>query len=141
MQFVYNPEGADPRSWDFQPHKLMSPEVEVIERHTKMTYAEWVDACGRGSFLALHGLLYVLLKRTIPTLRWDDVQFSMEDLSWELSHDEKVDLVAEMEKADAAGELDRVGQEQLAELKAEVEAADDGPTSTDEGEVETPLGG
>lgn len=89
MQFVYKPEGADPTKWEFNPERLMSPEVEAIERHTGMTFGEWADAVGKGSAVAIHGLLYVMLKRKHPTLKWDEVVFCMADIDFEMDPDEQ----------------------------------------------------
>lgn len=93
MQFVYAPEGVDPIKWEFEPTRLMNAEVEAIERHTGLTFASWVEACGNSSVLAFHGLLYVYLKRRQPTLKWDDVQFCMAEISFELDDTEKSNLV------------------------------------------------
>jgi len=102
MHFVYQPEGADPLKWDFDPTRLMNPEVEAIERHTGLTFGAWVEAVGNSSVLAFHGLLYVYLKRTTPTLKWDDVQFCMADVSFDLTDDEKAQLVRTLvDKRDA----------------------------------------
>lgn len=88
MQFVYKPEGIEPRKWVFDPNRLMSPEVEAIERHTGLAFGEWMEQVGRGSFTAIHGLLYVLLKRQHPTLKWEEVQFCMADIDFEMSPEE-----------------------------------------------------
>lgn len=88
MLFVYKPAGAEPRSWEFDPDKLMSPEAEAIERHTGMDYSEWAQRVGSGNMLALHGLLYVMLKRADPTLRWNQVQFSIGEVDFELTDEE-----------------------------------------------------
>jgi hypothetical protein len=85
MQFVYKPEGATPRTWEFDPNRLMNPEAEAIERHTGMTFGEWAEAVTKGSILAVHGLLYVLLKRSAPTLKWDEVQFCLAEVEFELA--------------------------------------------------------
>lgn len=97
MLFVYKPEGATPRKWDFNPQKLMSPEVEVIERFTGLSFSHWIEAVGEGSFTAIHGLLFVLLKRQAPTLKWDEVQFCMDDIDFELEPHEKAQLRKELE--------------------------------------------
>ena len=91
MLFVYSPEGADPKKWPFDPSKLMSPEAETIERHTGMTFAEWGASVPKGSMLALHGLLYVLLKRSDPTLKWDSVQFCLAEIDFELEPEDEED--------------------------------------------------
>ena len=105
MKFVYKPEGADPREWEFDPARLMSPEVEAIERHTGLAFAEWIEAVGKGSFLAYHGLLYVLLKRSVPTLKWDDVQFCMADLDLQLNDEEQAELVTRLLAKRDAGDI------------------------------------
>jgi hypothetical protein len=82
-KFVYKPEGAEPRSWDFAPEKMMSAEMIVVEDLTGLTWGEWIDACARGSIKAIHALLYVLLKRATPTLRPDEVQFTLDEIDFE----------------------------------------------------------
>lgn len=82
-KIIYTPEGADALSWDFDPDKLLSPECMTIERMTGQTYAEWLDALGRGSMGAVHALLYVLMKRDRPTLAADQVQFSLSEVDVE----------------------------------------------------------
>lgn len=119
MQFVYKPEGADPKAWEFRPEKLMSPEAEAIERLTKMTFGEWTRAVRGGSMLALHGLLYVMLKREYPTLKWDEVQFSLSEVDFELTDEETAELRTELEAKDAAGELNADEREFLEQLRAE----------------------
>jgi hypothetical protein len=120
-KFVYKPEGVEPKSWDFDPNKLMNPEAEAIERHTGMTYGEWQDALGRNSMLAFHGLLFVFLKREIHTLKWDDVQFSISELDLELSDEEAAEALAELEKKIANGEtLDASESRLWVQLKEQV---------------------
>lgn len=111
MKFVYKPEGADPREWEFDPARLMSPEVEAIERHTGLAFAEWIEAVGKGSFLAYHGLLYVLLKRSVPTLKWDDVQFCMADLDLQLNDEEESELLTRLLAKREAGDI--TGEESI----------------------------
>lgn len=117
MRFVYKPEGADPRKWDFDPYKLMSPEVEVIERNTGYAFGEWVDQVGRGSFTAIHGLLFVLLKRGHPTLKWDEVQFCMADIDFEMDDEEKVATRQKLEEKAQNGPLTEAEAEVLRELQ------------------------
>jgi hypothetical protein len=103
MQFVYKPEGADVRRWDFAPEKLMNVESEAIERVTKMTYTEWAGAVERGSVTALHALLWVMLKRGEPTLTYEAVQFSLSEVDFELSDEESVEALAAMDARIAEG--------------------------------------
>ena len=96
-RFVYAPEGADPKRWDFDPMKLMSVEVEAIEDKTGMPFRVWAEALGDMSFKAIHGLLYVYLKREIPTLKWDDVQFSAADIDFEVDDEDAAPVVEDDE--------------------------------------------
>jgi hypothetical protein len=122
-RFVYKPEGVDPKSWDFDPNKLMNPEAEAIERLTGMTYGEWLQALGKSSMLALHGLLYVMLKREIPTLKWDDVQFSMSEVDIEVDDEEGAELLEALDARVAAGdELTPEESALWAKLKEQVPA-------------------
>lgn len=132
MQFVYKPEGAEPRKWPFDPNKLMSPEVEAIERHTGYAFGEWIDQVGRGSFRAIHGLLYVLLKRTHPTLKWDEVQFCIEDIDFEMSAEEMRDARKALEARAADGPLNDADAAALRELVEKTDFEDDAPLVTPE---------
>lgn len=104
MFFVYKPEGAAPKKWEFAPDRLLNPEAEAIERVTKMTFAEWADAVLRGSVTALHALLWVMLKRADPTLTYDAVQFMLCEVDLELSDEESAEALAELEGRVARGE-------------------------------------
>ncbi len=121
MRFSYTPEGAEPRSWDFDPNRLMSPEAEAIERHTGMTFEEWGTQVGKGSMTALHGLLYVLLKRSDPTLRYDAVSFCLAEVDFVLDDDETRQAIATLEAKDDLTEAEQ------AALVALREAVDEAP--------------
>lgn len=134
MQFTYAPEGADPRSWEFEPKKLMNPEAEAIERHTGMPFAKWADAVTEGSVLALHGLLFVMLKRSNPTLKWDEVQFCLDEVDFRLSDEESREAREALLKKAADGDLDDDERHLLTMLEA---GADDAP-APDEGAEDGP---
>lgn len=96
---VYKPEGVDtPREWDFNPGKMISPEMGLIERVTGMLFPEWVDAFGKGSVTAIHAFLFVMLKRETPSLKPDDVVFVMDDVSLDLTDDEAVQYATALAK-------------------------------------------
>ncbi len=83
MKLRYAPEGVAPREWEFDPLKLMSPECMVLEKLTGMDYAtEFTSAVSRGNMSAIHALLYVYLKRSHPTLKADEVQFSLSEIDF-----------------------------------------------------------
>lgn len=133
MKFIYQPEGAEPREWEFKPERLMNPEAEAIERLTNMTFGEWVEAVPKMSMLALHGLLYVLLKREMPTLKWDEVVFCADDLRLDLDDDEKADMRRQLLAKESSGQITEDEREALAELSADL-----GEEVDDALEAETP---
>ena len=120
MKFVYKPEGADPKVWDFKPNKLMNVESEKIEDLTGWTYQEFGEKFMMGSTKAYHALLYVFLKRETPTLKYDQVQFAMDEIEVEFGDEEKIALVDAMREAEAAGQLDDDELAQLRVMEAEV---------------------
>lgn len=84
MKFSYKPEGADePRVWQFDPNHMKSSEMMQVERMTGFTWAEWIDACSRGSMTAVHALLFVLLKRDMPELDPNAVEFELDQIDIE----------------------------------------------------------
>jgi hypothetical protein len=92
-----------------------------------MTYGEWLQALGKSSMLALHGLLYVMLKRGIPTLKWDDVQFSISEIDLEVDDDEGAQLLEALEDRVAVGdELTPEESALWAKLKEQVPAGPKG---------------
>lgn len=105
MQFIYRPEGTE-RRWPFEPGKMLSPEATEIEKRTGMRFSTWRDEVVKGSMVALHGLLFVLLKRENPTLKWDQVVFAQDECDFEMEDEEIAAMVRRMEGAAARGELD-----------------------------------
>lgn len=104
MQFRYKPEGIEPKVWEFRPYKLMSPEAELIEKRTGMAFADWARVVTEGSMIALRALLFVMLKRGEPTLKWEQLQFSMSEVDFILDDEEKAGGVKTLEAKAAAGE-------------------------------------
>ncbi len=119
MKFVYKPEGAEPQSWPFQPNKLMSPEAEAIERHTGMTFGQWRDAFFDRSVLAMHGFLFVMLKRAHPTLKWDEVVFCLDDIDIEFADEDQIEARDRLAARVTAGET--LDDDEAATLAALVE--------------------
>lgn len=139
MKFVYKPEGAEPRTWPMQLNKLMNPEAEAIEKHTGMTFGQFQEALENDSVLAIHGFLYVMLKREQPTLKWDEVQFCLDDVDLELDEQDKIEsrdyLLAEAktreltnaEQAMLDAFITEIGMPQgLADADADAESAEPG---------------
>ena len=127
MRVTYKPDGADPKVWTgVRRGRIMSAEAEAIERHTGMDFGVMWDALERDNMLAIHGLLFVLLKRNIPTLKWEEVQFCLDEFVIEFETDEKARLRDLIEARQAAGEeLPDATVDYLEELRAELAEVDD----------------
>lgn len=97
MRFVYKPEGAEPRSWDFAPDRLLNVEAIAIEKVTGLTLAGLMAGIKAGSMTAITGLLWVLLRRKEPTLRFEQVQFSFSEVDFEVDDEEAADIAAALE--------------------------------------------
>jgi hypothetical protein len=125
----YTPEGTDKTTeWAFRADKLLNAESEEIERRTGMDFSDWVQKLPPAtiSIRALHGLLFVLLKRDVPTLKWENVAFNVSELEFELELDEKVDFRDSLKNLLAEGkvpdELVEATQEQIDAFDTEIAA-------------------
>lgn len=141
MRITYTPEGADPKVFDFKPGKLMSPEAEAIERHTGLTYKQFADALGETSMTCTHALLYVFLKRGNPTLKYEQVQFCMDEINFDLDDEEAASAMTELQRrqgdrpltddeAEALKQLEERGlAEALTDPKAPAKTSDSSTSS------------
>ena len=98
MQFTYTPEGAEPTHWPFEPRKMLNAEAEAIERKTGLPFAEWVELVQQGHMGATHALLWVLLKRERPTLKYDEVVFSYSEVGLTYTDDETRRMLADLDE-------------------------------------------
>lgn len=87
-RLTYTPEGADPKVWDFSFGRLMSPERIAIEKHTGLGWLEVQRGFWSNRGDVIHALLWVLLKRDIPTLRVNEVEFCDDEIDLDLNDDE-----------------------------------------------------
>jgi hypothetical protein len=114
--------GGEELRWDFHPARLMSVEAEAIEKVTGLTYAEWGAALLKGSAGSSRALVWVLRKRSEPTLRYRDVDFPIGDLGIDLDAEEKAAVRVELasnttltddERAEALAALGDAGDESI----------------------------
>lgn len=133
MFLIYTPDGGEPQRLKYLPNKLMSAEREVLERRTGQDFSDFTKAVLNGSSLCRRALLWVLLKREHPTLRFEDVDFAWDELRLEYS---KQEWQATREKA-----LEQGGPDVAAALEAidrEIETAIDEET-VGEGKAVLPI--
>lgn len=96
MFLVYEPEGSEEATrWPYNPRKLMSAEREAIERRTGEPFAEFTQSVVKGSSVARRALLWVMLKRDHPTMKYDDVDFAWDELRLEYSKQEYAQMIAD----------------------------------------------
>lgn len=69
-------------SFDVDPGKLSFGEAKKIESATGLTFTQWGNQLAAGSLTALQALVWVMLRRTNPELRFDDVDdFNLEEVA------------------------------------------------------------
>lgn len=89
MYLVYQPEGAEePKKFLYKPQKLMAPEREALERRSRMDFADFTKGVLNGNAVCRRALLWVMLKREHPTLKYEDVDFAWDELKLEYSKQE-----------------------------------------------------
>lgn len=114
-KLVYSPEGAEPKEWSFSFGRLLSPERIAIERLTGLGWTEVQRGFFGNQGAVVHALLWVMLKRDIPTLRAEEVVFCDDEIELDLTDEEAAEAIREM-KASRGGLTDEQA-EALAELE------------------------
>ncbi|MEV0112356.1 hypothetical protein AB0H77_03730 [Streptomyces sp. NPDC050844] len=136
MYLVYTPEGEEePKRWKYHPKKLMTPEREDIERRTGYDFAEFTTRVLKGNSLCRRALLYVFLRREHPKTRYEDVQFTWDELDLAYSKGELLEMRAEMAEKLHGDELAAA----LEKMDEEIAEAFEEPE--DEGKASLPVVG
>lgn len=128
MLITYAPDEGDKQEWQFKGRTLMATEAEAIEKVTGIDWGEFSGRLMAGSPTAKRGLLWALLKREEPTLRFSACDFPIGSVEVELDEEEKADLRAAVRRSPSLTEEQR--REALAQLGGE--EADDEPGPKDE---------
>lgn len=74
MIVTYSPEGGTKQQWPYDPNDLPYAEAELIEEVLDCTFEAFKVAAIKGGARAKRALLWVLLRRESPKLRFSDVQ-------------------------------------------------------------------
>lgn len=118
MRFTYTPEGADERVWEFAAGKMRSRDAEDIERVTKMPFrGGFLEALLDGSVLAQRALLWVYLRRDVPSLKFDQVDFALDEVELTFDDAELEEILTATDTERAKGTLTE-DQAQAAEAMA-----------------------
>jgi hypothetical protein len=117
MDLIYRPDGEEAHRWPFNPSKMMSPEREWIEQKTGFTWPEFIQHAQTGHSLSLRALLFVMFRRTHPTIKWADLSYAFDELEIAYTATEYDAMIADTE---AAPGIDDATRTQAVEaLKAE----------------------
>lgn len=128
MRLIYSPDGEQAQEWTYSPGKIRAAEAELLEKRTGMTWGDFNQQLARGNVLARRALLWHFLRQTHSILRFEDVDFAMDELEIRFDKREFALMRAEMEKAPLPpGTPDEVRDLILAEVDKEIAGADDAP--------------
>lgn len=116
MIVTYTPADGEKKEWRFEPRKLMSPEAEAIEKVTRWTFQEFSSKFLAGSMLAYRAVVWIMLKRENPPLRFDDVSICLDDV-WVSFDDQETAQVREALLADP--DLDPEQRQNLIDILGE----------------------
>ena len=136
MFVTYTPDGADRHEWEFIPGKMRASEAQPIERRFGGSWEKWSIEIQQGSVAARRLLLWHLLRREHPTLRWEDTpDYAMDELEISYSSDEMRDLITNAEAAPIEDQEQKNAV--LAGLRAELEKAEQRERDQDEARGDT----
>ena len=129
MRLTYSPEGATPQTWDYDPAKLLSSEAIAIEKATGMEFdGEYQASLLKGSIAARRALLWVLLKRGEPTLKFEQIDPPTGAMALEYTRPELVDLREKVLSSPLIEDADRYPVlEAIDQQLAEMEPVDEAP--------------
>jgi len=74
---------VDGKTYEFDQDRITNVECMAIEKAAGMTTGEWEEALNTGSALAVTALVWIVQKRDEPTLKFDEVEFSISSLNIE----------------------------------------------------------
>lgn len=126
MFLVYQPDGEDERRWVIKPRRMSNFEAEAIEKRTGMTFEQFGEALLRGSTLARRALLWTMLRREHPTVKFEDVSFAMGELRIEQDRQELL-AMREMLATDYEFESEAIRSLALAQVDKQIAEAPDDP--------------
>lgn len=86
FRLVYTPEGADRQEFDFDPDNPLSIEAEAVEAVGGDVWDSWpafLMKVADGNTRARRGLLWMMLRRGNPQLRFSDLVFRLDEFGIE----------------------------------------------------------
>jgi hypothetical protein len=121
MRVTYTPEAGDRQAWEFVPARIRQSEGEMVEKRFGGPWDKFVAAVMQGDLKARRVLLWHLLRRDHPTVRFEDTpDFYIGELLVEQSYAE---LLALREKVGKASLPDNERDTVLAAIDVEMTEA------------------
>jgi hypothetical protein len=113
VYLVYTPDGSEEQRFSYKPQKLMSAEREALERRSRMDFADFTKGVLNGNAVCRRALLWVMLKREHPPLKYEDVDFAWDELRLEYSKQEYELMRAQLIEAGNADpeHIDQINRE------------------------------
>jgi hypothetical protein len=120
VRIVYAPTDGDKHEWTWKPREMDSFEVEALEESSGWDYPEFLQRFMAGSTRARRSLLWVLLRRDHPRLRFEQVRFTYAELLDEFDDEEvaAAQAVLEAQPTNEDDPLDDAARQRLAERLA-----------------------
>jgi hypothetical protein len=100
---IYMPQDGERQEFPFKPNRLLSVEAEAIEDvggESWSSHAEWWSKLGAGNFKARRALLWVMLRRANPRLRFAEVVIYVDELLLDYDEDERARIRERIESSD-----------------------------------------
>lgn len=79
MIVVYTPKGGEPQHYDASSLKVS--EASIVQRTVDMKWQEILAGLGEDDLDAMRGIVWVIKKRSEPSLRWGDFDPGVLDMS------------------------------------------------------------
>ena len=98
MWVTYRPDDQDEQEWWLDLDDMGDAEAEIIESRSGWDWDEWKVHLLKGSTRARRALLWTLLKRRHPSLRYDDVHSSRKSFEIEFDAQELGKMIAGFEE-------------------------------------------
>lgn len=126
MFLVYKPEGQPEQRWHFQPGRVRTGSMILLQKVTGLKYGqEFKQALLEGDVIARRALLWLHLRQDHPTIRVEDVEFADDELLLVQDKDELVASIEQLENMTGIPEDERAAG--LSMMRQQLLEAPDAP--------------
>jgi hypothetical protein len=104
LRLVYTPDGGGRQEFEFDPDNPLNLEAEALESvggEAWQDYPDFLERAGFGNARARRALLWVMLRRTNPQLRFVDVVFNFGEFTTEQIEDDEPEIPGKDEPAES----------------------------------------